>query len=61
MSKAIKIKLPKGFMNVAITTSNNITANTNDSANWDDLIFPLPKGQWKIKSIKDTIVMLERS
>lgn len=61
MSKALKIKLPKGFMNVAITTSNNLIADTNDSANWNDLIFPLPKGQWKIKSIKDRIVMVERN
>ena len=61
MSKALKMKLPKGFTNVVITPSNNITANTGDSNNWDDLIFPLPKGQWKIKSITDTIVMLERN
>lgn len=61
MSKALKIKLPKGFMNVAITTSNNLIADTNDSTNWNDLSFPLPKGQWKIKSIKDTMVTIERN
>ena len=61
MSKVLKLKLPKGFMNVAVTTSGNITANNNDSANWNDLIFPLTKGQWKVKSVKDTNVVLERN
>ncbi len=61
MGKALKIELPKGFTNVALTPSNNITANNNDSSNWDTLSFPLPKGQWKLKSIKEKIVTLERN
>ena len=44
----IKIKLPKNFMNVGVTITNHLTANTNDSANWDDLRFPLPPGDWSI-------------
>lgn len=50
MSKIIEVELPKGFMNVGVTSDNSfLTANTNDSANWDTLKFPLPKGKWRIK------------
>ena len=59
--KKIEIKLPKGFMNCAITICNNFTSNTNDSANWDTICFPLPdtKGNWVIESYeKENIVLL---
>lgn len=44
----IEIEIPEGFMNVGITDDNNLIADTNDSANWDTLKFPLPKGKWVI-------------
>ena len=59
-SKQIKMQLPKGFTNVKITTSNNVVADNNNPDDWNDLIFPLPKGQWKIQSVNDRIVMIER-
>ena len=46
----ITIELPRGFKNVGITTDNFLTANTNDSKNWDTLKFPLPIGKWAIKA-----------
>jgi len=60
--KLIEIELPKGFMNVGITTSNYLIADTNDSGNWDTLKFPLPKGEWEIykytgDSNKDVILI----
>ncbi len=54
MNKKIEIKLPKGFMNTGVTICNNFIADTNDSANWDTLKFPLPKlskGVWEIFNI----------
>jgi hypothetical protein len=44
----IKVKIPKGFMNTSISTDNRLIADTNDSANWDTISFPLPNGPWKI-------------
>ena len=54
MSK-VKIELPKGFMNVGVTLSNYLIADTNDSVNWDTLKFPLPKPiyKWQIHSYED--------
>ena len=51
----IKVELPKGFMNVGVSLSNDLIANTNDSANWDTLRFPLPKPthKWIIHSYED--------
>jgi hypothetical protein len=48
----MKIELPKGFMNVGVTTCNHLTADTNNSMNWDTLKFPLPKPifKWQIHS-----------
>lgn len=46
----LKIVLPDGFMNVVVTKDNRLTANTNNSAKWDILSFPLPDGDWKIKN-----------
>ena len=45
------IKIPKGYMNVAISTCNKLIADTNDSVNWDEIYFPLPKGKWNIENI----------
>ena len=50
MRKTIKIILPKGFMNVGVSTANVLIADTNDSKNWDNLRVPLPKGDWEIKN-----------
>ena len=58
MKRRIEIKLPKGYMNIAVTTDNHFIADTNDSANWDEIRFPLPRGKWSIYSIKDKIVTL---
>ena len=53
--KNIKVELPKGFMNVGVSLSNHLIANTNDSSNWDTLRFPLPKPnhKWVIHSYED--------
>jgi hypothetical protein len=63
MNKEIKIELPKGFMNVGISTDNILIADTNDSANWDTISFPLPepKGTWNILRYEQDfkIVVLE--
>jgi hypothetical protein len=50
--REIDVKLPRGFMNVGIGTDNSLVADTNDSANWDTIKFPLPDvdGVWEIKS-----------
>lgn len=58
--KVIEITLPKGYMNVAVTTDNNLVADTNDSANWDSLKFPLPEGNWSIFSKKDKKLILQK-
>jgi len=51
----IKVELPKGFMNVGVSLRNNLTANTNDSKNWDTLSFPLPKPtyEWRVHSYSE--------
>lgn len=49
-AEELTIKLPKGFMNCGVTTDNHFIADTNDSQNWDTLKFPLPKGEWSIKT-----------
>ena len=56
----IEIKIPKGFMNTAITIDNFFIADTNDSANWDTLKFPLPKGKWSIFNVSNNKVTLIR-
>lgn len=57
-TKTIQIELPNGFMNVAISNNNYLYADTNNSANWDTLKFPLPNGEWGIQSINSKIVTL---
>ena len=59
--KFLEIKLPKGFMNAAVTKDNNFIADTNDSRKWDNLKFPLPRGKWIIKHIRGKTVMLKRT
>ena len=49
--KELIIKIPKGYMNVGISTNNKLIADTNDSSNWDEIYFPLPKGKWNIENI----------
>ena len=63
MKAQIEIKKPKNFMNCSVTTDNHFTADTNDSANWDTLKFPLPKGKWSIYSYKNdnSIVVLQNN
>ena len=55
---SLKIKLPVGFMNAGVSVNNFFTADTNDSKNWDTIKFPLPKGNWVIKSVKENVVTL---
>ena len=45
--KTIDVEIPIGFMNCGISTCNNFIADTNNSANWDTLNFPLPKPKYK--------------
>ena len=47
----IDVELPKGYMNVGIIREKPfpcLVADTNDSANWDKIKFPLPPGNWEI-------------
>jgi hypothetical protein len=57
----IEIELPKGFMNTAVTSDNFFIADTNNSANWDKLKFPLPRGKWSIHSTSNKKVVLQKS
>ena len=45
--RTIEVEIPKGFMNCGISTCNYFTADTNNSANWATLKFPLPKPKYK--------------
>ena len=56
--KKIKVIIPKGFVNVSLTNNNYLVADTNDSANWDMISFPLPKGKWSIFKIAGKEVIL---
>lgn len=57
-AETIVIELPLGFMNVAVTQDNHLTANTNDSSNWDTMKLPLPDGEWSVWGIKGKFVIL---
>jgi len=57
----LNVKIPKGFMNCGVTIDNIFVADTNDSANWDKISFPLPKSnyRWEIHSyLTNNIVVL---
>ena len=56
--KTIEVELPLGFMNVAVTLDNHLTANTNDSSKWDTIKFPLPEGKWSVWGIRGKFVIL---
>ena len=62
--RTINIIIPDGFMNCAITLNNEFIADTNNSAEWDFLKFPLPKPKcrWKIKQYKDpnTVILIDK-
>jgi len=59
-AETIVIELPLGFMNVAVTQDNHLTANTNDSSRWDTMKIPLPEGKWSILSINGKHVFLHK-
>lgn len=59
--ETLTIEIPKGFMNTGVSTCNHFIADTNDSANWDTIKFPLPKGKWSIQNIEGKIVTLVRT
>lgn len=54
----IKVEIPKGFMNTAVTTDNFLIADTNDSANWKKFKIKLPQGWWSIFSVSGQEVTL---
>ena len=60
--KQIEVKIPNGYMNISVTTDNNLVGDTNDSTNWGTFKFPLPSGTWSIeKYIKgNSIVILNQ-
>ncbi len=41
--RTLNVEIPKGFYNCNVTTCNHFIADTNDTANWKTLKFPLPK------------------
>ena len=59
VSRSIEVELPKGYMNVGVA-GGCLIADTNDSANWDTLRFPLPDGEWRIHSQDGKKVRLVR-
>ena len=42
-SKTIEVEIPKGFFNCGVSVCNHFIADTNNSADWRTLKFPLPK------------------
>ena len=55
--ETIEVEIPKGFMNVGVTYYH-LVADTNDSANWDTIKFPLPDGNWTLYKTEGKIVTL---
>jgi hypothetical protein len=45
--RTIEVEIPKGFMNCGVCICNHFIADTNNSANWDTIKFPLPKPKYK--------------
>ena len=56
----IQIEIPENFMNVGVTLDNHLIADTNDTAGWDTLKFPLPDGKWSIYKTEGKIVTLQK-
>jgi len=54
----IVVKVPRGYMNIGVSTSGRLIADMNDSQNWDVLSFPLPSGAWRIKKVEGQTVIL---
>ena len=57
--KLLEVIIPKGFMNVGVTSNGWLVADTNDSNNWDEISFPLPEKDWEIYSVSGKIVHLK--
>lgn len=55
----IRIEIPRGYINLAVTTCNHLVGDTNNSDAWDWFKFPLPQGHWSILSINDKMVTLQ--
>lgn len=51
------IKVPNGYMNIGVSTSNCLVADTNDSSNWNTFKTELPSGEWKISNIDNNNVV----
>jgi hypothetical protein len=60
-TKTQKIIIPKNFTNCTITKNNRFIADTNDSTHYDSIVFPLPKGNWRIESIVNKEVTLVKN
>jgi hypothetical protein len=62
MNDVITLKIPSGFMNLAVSDNNRLVGDTNDSQNWDTLSIPLaepPKGRkWVIWEVDKGYVTL---
>jgi len=68
--RTIEVEIPRGYMNFGVSTCNNFIADTNDSAFWHTLKFPLPKPKykWNVKfyrvgddeSQKRTVVLIDK-
>jgi hypothetical protein len=65
-TQKIYVSIPRNFFNCGVTTDNRFTADTNDSANWDTIDFPLPKPKtsWIIHSYtgtsNTTVVLIDK-
>lgn len=55
--KTIDVEYPNGWGNCGVTANNFFIADTNNSANWDTIKFPLPKPKykWQIKNYGGTL------
>ncbi len=56
--REITVRMPKGYMNIGVSTEGRLIADTNDSKNWDTLSFPLPRGTWRIRKVDGQTVTL---
>ena len=56
----LDIEIPNGFYNVGISIDNFLIADTNNSANWDTIKFPLPDNNWKVYRVDGKDVRLSK-